>query len=72
MTNYKTKFTSRKVDMLAWFGRVDLCVDGKHTFTTGTALATCLLMVDERGSCTNNDLAECMGGVDPSLLRKII
>ena len=71
-TNYKTKFANRKVDMLAWFGSVDMCVDRRHNFTTGTALATCLMMIDERTSCSNNDLAECMGGVDPSLLRKII
>ena len=58
--------------MLAWFGNVEMSVDGRHNFTTGTALATCLLMVDERGSCSNSDLAECMGGVDSSLLRKVI
>ena len=30
------------------------------------------MMIDERTSCSNSDLAECMGGVDQSLLRKII
>ena len=58
--------------MLAWFGNVEMTIDRRFNFTTSTALATCLMMIDERSSCSNNDLAECMGGIDPILLRKYI
>lgn len=72
LQNYKAKFANRKVEMLAWFGSVEMTVDRRHNFTTGTALATCLMKIDERRTCANSELAECMGGVDPSLMRRIV
>jgi len=58
LTNYKSKFSNRKVDMLAWFGTVDLILDKKHNFRVSTGLATCLFMIDERKQLSNRDLAE--------------
>ena len=43
---YKNKFQNRKVDMLAWFGTVDLIVDRRHSFVASTGLATSLLIVE--------------------------
>ena len=58
--------------MLAWFGTVDLVLDRRHQFTVSTGLATCLFMIEERIKLSNNDLAECMGGIDAALMRKLV
>ena len=57
---------------MGWFGTVDLVLDRRHKLTVGTGLASCLLMVEERGQLANGDLAECMGGMDPTLLRRLV
>lgn len=64
LAGYKAKFENRKVDILAWFGTVELVLDRRHSLVVNTGLATCLLMVEER-KLSNNDLAESMGGLTP-------
>ena len=58
--------------MLAWFGTVELELDKKHQIRVCTGHASCLLMVEDMGRISNDDLAGLMGGIDPSLLRKLL
>ena len=71
LAGYKAKFENRKVDILAWFGTVELVLDRRHSLVVNTGLATCLLMVEER-KLSNNDLAESMGGLTPQLMRQLV
>lgn len=57
---------------MAWLGTVDLVMDKKHKLTVGTGLASCLFIIDQRKSISNQDLAEQMGGLEPDLMRKLI
>lgn len=61
---YKMKFEKRKIDMMPWFGTVDLILDRRHQVRVNTGQATCLLIIEARGKLSVSDLSECMAGID--------
>ena len=72
LSGYKAKFQNRKVDMLAWFGSVELVLDKRHKLVVNTGLATCLMMIEERRKIPSNELAECMGGFEVTIFSKLL
>ena len=54
------------------FGTVELLLDKRHTITVNTGQATCLLRIAEKEKITNKDLADYLGGIDPTLMRNIM
>ena len=54
------------------FGTVELLLDKRHNFTVSTAQATCLFRIAEKEKITNKDLADYLGGIDPTLMRNIM
>ena len=54
------------------FGTVELLLDRKHAVTVSTGQATVLLRIEEKKKASNKDLADYLGGIDPTLMRNMM